>query len=557
MVKITGLILLLFAITGNLYAQIGGKITGKVKDATTHETIAYATVSLINLTTKAAIKATQTDSTGNFVLDNLPEGTFIQRISFVGYETFTKDGIVINKPGDILNLGDALLKPAATRALNEVTVTAKKSTLQNKDGKKVFSVDQSLVSLGGTATDLLQNVPTLQIDINGNVSLRGSTGVKVLIDGKPSPIAGGDVIQILQSIPASAIESVEVIPNPSAKYDADGEGIINIVLKKNSKPGLNGSAPLAGGTRDNYNGSGSLSYQTNKINIYGNYSLRNGDRYSNGYQYITFLKPTGATIFSNELFPSTTRNKIQNLKTGIEYSITPKSILSISGSLNLQNTHRNELLNIEDLDINGAPTLLEKQHNTTNNNGKSYELDFDYSQHFKKPKEELTFNFSYSHSNFNNFQVYQTNSFNGQSTLATSNPLKNDILNNGTNYNIQADYVLPTGKTGQLSAGYRSQISLGNNDQYAYNLTAPIYPFTDLFGSNNQIHAFYLNYQQQIKSFSYELGLRREDAHLNATYFGYGANNTLYPASIKVPSKGPLSKYFFNTKIKKRPTTAI
>ena len=112
--------------------------------------------------------------------------------------------------------------------------------------KKVFSVNQSLVSKGGNAADLLRNVPTLQVDVDGNVSLRGSTNVKVLIDGKPSIIGNGDVTQLLQSIPADAIESIEVIPNPPANYDADGEGIINIILKKNSRPGLNGSAAIGG-----------------------------------------------------------------------------------------------------------------------------------------------------------------------------------------------------------------------------------------------------------------------------------------------------------------------
>src|SRR5580692_3847946 len=146
-------------------------------------------------------------------------------------------------------LTDSLPMAASkSKLLTEVVITGKKKALRNVDGKKVFAVDQSLVSKGGNAADLLQNVPTLQIDGYGNVSLRGSTNVKVLVDGKPSIIANGDITQILQSIPASAIETIEVIPNPPANYDANGEGIINIILKKNSRPGLNGSAAIGGGT---------------------------------------------------------------------------------------------------------------------------------------------------------------------------------------------------------------------------------------------------------------------------------------------------------------------
>nr|MBB6140151.1 outer membrane receptor protein involved in Fe transport [Mucilaginibacter sp. X5P1] len=526
------------------YGQNNKKITGTVKDTLTHENIPFVTVALSDPHTKATVKGVQTDINGNFVLENLPAGTFTLRIAYVGYEDMLKENIIISPATGNLNMGELMMKPSKNTSLKEVVVTGKKAALQNIDGKKVFSVNQSLVSKGGNAADLLQNVPTLQIDGNGNVSLRGSTGVKVLVDGKPSVIANGDITQILQSIPASSIESIEVIANPSAKYDANGEGIINIILKKNSRPGLNGSVDLGGGTRDNYNGSANLSYQSGKVNLYGNYSVKNGNTYSNGFQYMTFLKPTDSVRYSNETFPSVTRNKIQFLKAGIDYSLAPKSILGISGSLNLRNTHRDEVLSIDNLAANSLPVQSSTRNNTTNNNGNSYELDVDYSQHFKKPKEELTFNFSYAYGNFRNFQEYQTHliNVNGQKALPLDTPLISDIRNNATNYNIQADYILPVGKTGQFSAGYRSQITLGNNNQYAYGVTGtgefPVYDFTSFFSSNNQVHAVYLNYRDHIADFSYQLGLRAEDSHLNATFRSYDANNSLFADPVKVPSKG-------------------
>jgi outer membrane receptor protein involved in Fe transport len=539
--KLIAFVLILLSIHGNIYAQNKGQVTGNIKDAQTHNAISFATVTLTDQNTKANIKSTQTDVNGIFVLDDLPAGTFLLRISFVGYDPVIKENINLSQEDNALSLVDIEMNVSKSKMLNEVIVTAKKPTIQNQGGKKIFSVNQSLVSQGGTAADLLQNVPTLQIDVNGNVSLRGSAGVKVLVDGKPSLIAGGDITQILQSIPASSIETVEVIANPSAKYDAEGQGIINIILKRNINAGFNGSVTLSGGTRNNYNGSAGLNYQTNKINFYGNYSLRDGDTYSNGFQYLTFLKPTDATVFSNELFPSTTGNKVQNLKAGIDYSLAPKSILSVSGNLNLRNTNRDELLDIDNLDANSLPKKSSKQNNITNSNGKSYELGLDYSQHFKKPKEELTFNFTYSRGTSRNTQVYKT-LITDYVTQPGPDPLESDIWNKGTNYNIQADYVLPTSKTGQIAAGYRSQISLGNNNQYAYYLNGttanPIYPFTNFFGSNKQIHAIYLNYKNQVNNFSYEIGLRAEDAHLNATYYGYDANNFLYGSPIKVPGKG-------------------
>jgi ferric enterobactin receptor len=553
--KLLAVMLMRIAITDNLYAQSKGKISGSTKDAKTHEAVSFVTVTLSSQgTSKAIIQQTQTDSLGNFILDNLPPDKFILKLSFVGYDPVVKENLVIDAAKGDLSLGDILMNASANKVLNEVNVTAIKPTIQSKDGKKIFTADQSLVSQGGTAADLLQNVPTLQIDANGNVSLRGLTGVKLLIDGKPSIIAGGDISQILQSIPASAIDRVEVITNPSAKYDADGEGIINIILKKNSKPGLNGTVTLEGGTRDNYNGSGNLNYQTGKVNIYGNYSLRNGDTYSNGFQYITFLQPTDATVFSNELFPSTTRNKIQNLKTGIDYSISPNSVLSISGNMNLRNIHRNEFLDIDYFDANDALLQSETQNNTINKEGKNYESDLDYLQHFKKPKEELTFNFAYGHGNFNNMQVYQTQSISGPAAQPVASPLESDIFSNAVNYNIQADYVSPIGKTGQLSAGYRTQVNLVGNNQFAYNLNpqgvSPFYAFTDFFNSNSQVDAVYLNYQNQFKNFNYELGVRGEDAHTHAAYLGYKASNTLYETPINVPSKGLYPSIFLTQKLR-------
>src|SRR6185312_8516756 len=213
---------LLFVALGG-YGQQSVKIVGILIDSLTHEPIPYATVALLSQQAKAPVKGAQTDTSGH------------------------------------LNLGTLLMTASKNNILKEVVVAGKKLAFENVDGKKVFSVNQSLVSKGGNAADLLQNIPTLQIDGNGNVNLRGSSNVNVLIDGKPTIIANGNLARILQSIPAASIESIEVIPNPPASYEANGEGIVNIILKKNSRPGLNGSADIAGGTRGNFNADASLS----------------------------------------------------------------------------------------------------------------------------------------------------------------------------------------------------------------------------------------------------------------------------------------------------------
>jgi ferric enterobactin receptor len=543
-------------ITVSGYGQHGIKISGTLTDSLTHGPIPFATVALINQQTNTPVKGTQTDSIGNFVLENVPGGTFTLRISFVGYNSIFKENILINPATGNLNFGTLPMTASKDKLLTEVVITGKKEALRNVDGKKVFAVDQSLVSKGGNAADLLQNVPTLQIDGYGNVSLRGSANVKVLIDGKPSIIANGDITQILQSIPANAIERIEVIPNPPANYDANGEGIINIILKKNSRPGLNGSADLAGGTNDNYNGDASLSYQSGKVNVYGNYSLKDGNTLTSGSQRYTFLQPTDSVVYTNETFPYDTRDIIQFVKAGIDYSLTPGSTLGLSASYNSRNRRENQFLSFTD--YSAADALIESYNrfNTVTNNGNSYEFDLDYNRHFKKPKEELAFNFAYAYGSFRDYQQYTTryNPVDGLQSPNIDTPLISDTRHKAINYNIQADYVLPVGKSGQFSAGYRSQITLGNNDQYAYNVLntgeTPLYAFTDLFSSNNQVNAVYLNFKDQIGNFSYQAGVRGEDSHLDATFSGYNANDVLFAAPIRVPVRGIYPSVLLTEKLK-------
>jgi len=535
---------LLMLVAARGYSQQSIKISGTVTDSITHQPIPFATVALLSQQTKAPVKGRQTDSIGHFLLENVSAGTFVLRITYVGYNNILKENILIGPATGDLNLGTITMTASKTTLLKEVVVAGKKEALQNVNGKKVFSVNQSLVSKGGNAADLLKNVPTLQIDENGNVSLRGSVNVKVLVDGKPSIIANGDITRILQSIPANAIESIEVIPNPPANYDANGEGIINIILKKNSRPGLNASADIGAGTNDNYNADAGLSYQSGKVNLYGNYSLKNGNAVNTGMQSYIFLKPADAVVYTMETFPSVTRNKIQFLKAGIDYALTPRSTLGISASLNSYYTHKNEFLTFTHHDANDVLLDSYNRFNTVNNNGSSYEVDLDYKRRFKKPKEELALNFSFAYGTFRDYQQYTTryNPVNGVQSPKIDTPLVSDTRHRATNYNIQADYVLPVGTSGQFSAGYRSQITLGNNDQYAYKVLSagqtPLYAFTDLFASNNQVNAVYLNYKDQVGNFSYQAGIRAGDSRLDATFMSFDANNRLFAAPLKVPVRG-------------------
>jgi outer membrane receptor protein involved in Fe transport len=521
--------------TVKIYAQSGntGKISGKIVDAQTNETIPYASAVLTDRKTKAPVRIVQSDLDGNFTIPNLPNGVFTFKASYVGYQTMVRDSISITGALKSINLGTIKMKTGKGNILNEVTVTAQKPTMQLGIDKKVFSVDQSVVSEGGSATDVLQNVPSVQTDMDGNVSLRGSTGVRVLIDGKPSLIGGGDVAQILKSIPASSIETIEVISNPSAKYDAEGQsGIINIVLKKNRKLGLNGTVALTAGNRENYNANTSLSFQNNKINLYGNYSYRYGNRLGGGFNNISYKTPTSQvpTFFTSQNRDSKDLDKSHNLKAGIDYYLAEKTVVSLSGGLNIRNENERELIGINRIDINSNPLELSDQINTENSKGNSYDLALDFSQKFKTKGRELTANIGFSEGDNDNLQLYNTNTYFSNPALANPTELQNtDRYNHNRNLTAQVDFTTPLGQLGKIETGYRSQIRNSENNTFVTSLqdwggylfeTA----LSNDFNSKDQVHAIYVNYQNQIKNFGYQIGLRGEDATLDTRMGVYDQN---------------------------------
>jgi outer membrane receptor protein involved in Fe transport len=551
------------AISGNAQTTTGeGKITAKVVDASNNQTVPFASAIVIDRKTKAVVKGAQTDVDGNLVMTGLPKGVFSFKVSYLGYQTMVRDSISISDTNKEIKFGTINMKPSKGTALNEVTITAPKSTIQMGIDKKIFSVDQSLVSEGGSASDLLQNVPSVQTDIEGNVSLRGSSGVRVLIDGKPSLIAGGNVAQILQSIPASSIESVELITNPSAKYDAEGQsGIINIVLKKNKKLGLNGSVALTAGNQDNYNANTNVSFQNSKVNLYGNYSYRYGNRLGGGYNNITYLDgsdlrvPTG---YADQITDSKSNDKGHNLKAGIDYYLTDKSVLSFSGGFNVRNNDRSELLTINRLYSDRSPLQLSNRNNSNVGTGGSYDLNLDYSLKFTKPKEELTFNFSFSEGDNDNDQIYNTDVYNVNGLPVTSylNIQNNDNFGYNKNYNIQTDYTLPLGQFGKIEAGYRSQIRFSESNQIAKNSDVFTGEYitnlalSNLFNSKDQVHAVYFNYQNQIKNFGYQIGLRGEDATLDTRLGTYQPDGSIVYTPGKVAYTRIYPSVFLTEKFK-------
>jgi hypothetical protein len=447
--------------TANAQSAAGtkGSVSGKLVDAATGQPLEFATISIIKKADNLAAKSMLTDLQGAFKLDNLPDGAYILRATYVGYGTINKDSIIIGAKKKVY-VFPALKMGQIKGVLKEVNVKAQRSQIQLGVDKKIFSVDQSLVSQGGSATDLLGNVPSVQVDVDGNLNLRGSSNVRVLINGKPSALTGSSMADILQSIPASSIESIELITNPSSKYDAEGQsGIINIILKKNARLGFNGSVSGSVGNQNTVNGSANVAYQTQKINVYANYSYRKAERTGNGFTNRTIMDPVNGNSFQNQIANQSFDFYSHNIRAGIDFNLDDKTTLGFSGNANLRNRDRFQFGDTRITDGAGVLTQLTSQNSSSYANGNhnlDYNADFDH----KYKKGELTANVGYS-TGYEAANDYQSTEYYKYVPLPASYRQRKQVNANGqkgNNVNLQMDYTQPLSHNNKVEFGYRSTL---------------------------------------------------------------------------------------------------
>lgn len=264
----------------SLFAQqsVLGTIRGQVVDQSGNPPLAFVNVLLQRASDSTLVKGTTTDKNGNFLFLDVEEGEYFCRCSLIGYKSKVTVPILIDSRHRNADLGKLGLRETAV-SLDEVLVTGQKALQNNAIDRKIYNVDQDLMSKAGSASELLHNVPSVTVDIDGNVSLRGSSNVLMLINGKNSSLMGRNRAEVLQQMPASTIERIEVITNPSAKYKPEGNsGIINIVLKKSTALGLNGSVTANAGNQGRYNGNVRLNYSPGDLKLYGGYTFRQDSR---------------------------------------------------------------------------------------------------------------------------------------------------------------------------------------------------------------------------------------------------------------------------------------
>lgn len=491
-------------------------LAGKVIDVGTQQPLEYAAITLFRHSDSTLVNGAITDAAGMFSLKAPAGFYYFLKIEFLGYRPKIVDSLYLSAARPVLDLGQVAIEPEA-EVLSEVVVETQASQMQFALDKKIYNVGQDISSMGGTAQDILDNVPSVQVDVEGNVSLRGSENVRILIDGKPSGLIGISGAGGLRQLPANLISRIEVITNPSARYEAEGmAGIINIVLKKERAQGVNGSFDLTLGYPRNYIGSVNLNYRTQKLNLFTNIGPSFRRSPSSGYQYQEIF--SGDTTFITRQWEDETRGGWSaNIRGGADYFFNPKNVLTTAFTFRQGKENNTGLLEYYDylftLDNPTANSLrsddeTEKELNT--------EYALTYRRTFEREGHEFTADIRYQ-DNTEDEGSGLTEQFFLPGWAPSGVP---SLLQRSSNRErehmliAQADYVNPFGKKGKFEAGWRSSFRNINNDYLVEELGdgqwASLPGLSNNFRYRENILAAYLIYGNEQGRFSYQLGLRPE-----------------------------------------------
>jgi len=527
-----------------------GRVSGTVTDAANGKPVSYATVSVINPATNSAVNGGVAGDDGKFVLP-VPAGTYRVEISFLGYQTQVKNGVVVTGGGNVA-LGSVALGAAAQK-LAEVVVTGKKALIEERVDRTIYNADVDKTTQGGDATDVLKRVPLLSVDLDGNVSLRGSSNIRVLINNKPSTIAASSIADALKQIPADQIQTVEVITSPSAKYDAEGSGgIINIVTKSNNLRGGSLSADLGAGLRASNLGLNG-SYRTGKMGFslggFGRASYNQPGSFTNDQR--TF--DTNGNFLSNtNQSAGTRRNDIFGRYTlGWDFDIDKHNSLAASVAYGVRNSN-NYQDRLTTLSSNAALNSVRDVSTTDQSN--TIDASLNYTHTYETPQREFSILTLFSRNN-------RTNNFLND-ILGTDNSINSRRRNDNQSYNqemtAQLDYQTPTTKTQLLELGVKDIVRRVNSN-YVYLLANgssdafyldPTASLSNNFNYNQNVASGYATYTIGLpKGFTLKPGARFEYTSISADFAGGNAVN-IPNYGVLVPSVN-LSRKFENGNVLK------
>ncbi|QHI38797.1 hypothetical protein IMCC3317_41970 [Kordia antarctica] len=498
------MVMLCFALHAQNSEPKIGTIEGKVVDARTQELIPYATVVIKSKTDNKILTGAISDDNGNFKIEKIPAGFLIVDIQFIGYETVTKE-VTISNDNRTVSLGTIALAESAT-TLNEVEIVAERTTIEQKVDRKVITVGKDLVTSGPTASDIMNNLPSVSVDQQtGAISLRGNQNVRVMVDGKLSNIP---TAQLLKQLPSNSIKKIELITNPSAKYNPEGmSGIINIVLHKNVKIGFNGNINI-GLTREReskFNSSIDMNYRNGKFNLFGNYGNNISKNANNG-------NITRVDDNSEQLFSFLDNRKTHLFKVGVDFYLNDKNTLSFFTSQNITDSKTDgdtDVFFYDDPQFNNFQDFLAKNDNFSSQYNFNYKLDLDDEGH--NIELEVDYNVYDADDNID-FNFSGANTF--PNYIDETETARDRIT-------INLDYVRPLKNKAKLELGLEARLFNSNIDYQSSGFS-----FTDIgnlrrtpstdFEYSRDIYSAYGTYGKQFEKWSYQVGVRAESVQVNA-----------------------------------------
>ncbi|KUJ62982.1 hypothetical protein AR687_06200 [Flavobacteriaceae bacterium CRH] len=478
-------------------------IKGKITDSKTKQPIPFASVLLSNPQLK---KEATTDADGNYTLKSI-SGNYQLTIEFMSYKTFTINNLQLES-----NLVKDISLEENVNELNEVNVIAEKSAVEMKIDKKVFNVGKDILSRGGSANDILNNVPSVNVDVAGVISLRGNNSVTVLINGKPSMLTANNG---LSQISAANIERVEVITNPSAAYEAQGgAGIINIIMKKNSMQGFNGSLQVGVGNPANHNLNANVSYKTEKVNLFSNIGYRYFDVYASNKQF-QINNNNGVTTILNQYDEVKRGNSTYNIYVGGDYYINDKNTLTGSyyHNRNINNDKGNYNYNYANTAKVTDSIISRTEYYKEPQNYNSLELN--YVKTFDKKDKKWTTSLQYDFWNDDENQyIDQQKVYPMQPEI--SNLYSRDIESSNDIF-IKSDFVNPITANSKIEMGIRSDLRALRSDYYTILDEIQQEQFTNKLKYDENLYSAYFQFAGKIKKFNYQLGLRSELSDIKIT----------------------------------------
>lgn len=510
------LVTLVFFGLANAQAQRSGLVKGKVIDQGTEAPLSFATVSLYTVADSALVTGGVTDDQGIFAIEIQP-GSYYAEITFLSYRKQVIENVNITPEKRTVELGTiGLASDAAT--LTEVEVRAEKSRMQMSLDKRVFNVGKDLANNGGNASEVLDNIPSVAVDVEGNVSLRGSGGVRILINGRPSGLVGIGDTDGLRQIPANLIERVEIVTNPSARYEAEGmAGVINIILKKEKKQGINGAFDVTAGYPDRYGVSANLNYRRNDLNFFVNYGINYRESPGGGFTFQEFTDSDGVLRFSEQDRDRKRTGLSNSVRAGLDYYFSENTTLTSSfiyrhgDDENFSEIEYRDY--VESLDnLTGIAVRRDEEEEIE----PSLEYAATLRHNFGKKDHDLVVDFRWQ----DNTETEKSNIREQFFTPEFTDTGEPDLLQRTLNEEIQRqiitqiDYTLPFGEGGKFEAGLRGSFRDIANEYLVeeFNMTSweALAGLSNDFNYNEDIYAAYGIFGNKFGDFSFQVGFRAE-----------------------------------------------